>query len=1044
MISSTVRARILNTSTAVAIALASATTFAIQAEAQVTTSAMKGTVTLDGAPIANAKVTITHTPSGTKKILTTNSNGVYNVKGLRVGGPYSVVVVSTSGQGNVKDVFLTLGESTNIKVSLSPNSDSLEEIVVTGSMIAQATRFGMSTNIGEDLRKGIPATSRELYDIVRIDPLVTIDPTNSNAISIAGSNNRFNSVTIDGVKQNDDFGLNNGGFPTQRSPISLEVIDQISVNAAPFDVSYGGFQGGNINVVTKSGTNDFHGSAFFYYRDGSLTGTKIEDREVKQNFNEKIYGGSFGGPIIKDKLFFMLGFEQLKAEEPIDFGPVGGGYATEVNDVSNADILEITRIANDVYGFNPGSFSDLGASLPEEDRKIFAKLDWNINDDHRAAFTYQYNKGNELNPQNGFSSTLGLPSNWYDKKETLNSYALQVFSDWSENFTTEVKVSYKEVETLQESLMGNDFAEMEITTTDGGRVVIGPDEFRHANYLTNETLTAKFAATYYLDNHEISFGAEHENLDVFNLFVNKSLGFYEFDSIADFEAQEASVFRYQNAVTNNSDDAAASFSYSVNSVYLQDTWTVNGDLTIMAGLRYDWYTSSDTPNENAFFMDRYGFSNTETLDGRSLFQPRVAFNYQANDRTVIRGGVGLFGGGNPNVWVSNSFSNDGVTVAAYDNFSGVSGVDGFVIPQEGLDGVAAGNGNVNFVDPNFKIPSTWKINLAVEHDFDLGETMGDGYLVTAEAIISRVKNATTWIDTNIVQTGTAPDGRPIYSDAFPGDSNGYDLMLTNTTEGKSDVFVLSLQKDYTETGISFFGSYTYTNSEDINSGTSSTATSNYGKQAAIDINSLQLATSNYQRKHRIVLSIDYRTEFIQDYESRFGFLFTATSGRPFSYTFDGNSSTFGADSQYFRDRQLFYVPTGADDPLIDGTSYSSELHDLIESSGLAKYRGEIAPRNAFFDDWTKTLDFKFSQEIPGIMDGHKGVFTFDIQNLTNMLNSNWGVVNYTPFHYTQQVADIAIVGNKYVYSDVNTDAGSKSTQTLASLWKIRLGVRYEF
>jgi len=1059
MLGSALKTTFLHTSTALSLALLTTVAVLPQAEAQVTTSGMRGVVTAKGAPVSGATVTIVHTPSGSKKVLTTGNDGSYSVKGLRVGGPYTVTVSSDSGSGKAEQVFLTLGESSSVPVSLAEDA-GLEEVVVYGAALAGGTQFGMSTNIGEDKREGVPATSRELYDIIRIDPLVSIDPTNSNAISIAGANNRFNSVTVDGVKQNDDFGLNNGGFPTQRSPISLDVIDQISVNAAPFSVEYGGFQGGNVNVVTKSGTNDFHGSAFFYYRDGGLTGSNIDGEEQQITFTEKVYGGSLGGPIIEDKLFFMVGFEELKSEEPIDYGPPGGGYTNEPSDVTADDIAQITQIANDVYGFNPGSYSDLGTGLPEDDRKIFAKLDWNINDDHRAAFTYQYNKGNELNPQNNFRDKIGLPSNWYNKTEILKTYALQVFSDWSDNFSTELKVSYKDVETRQESLMGNDFAEMEIQTPAGGTVVIGPDEFRHANALTNETWSIKAAGTYTLDDHEISFGYENESLDIFNLFVNRSLGYYEFEETVDdngtpddtsddiiktgidnFNDRNAQTFRYKNAVTNNSNDGAANFGYTVHSAYIQDTWTVSDDLTIMAGLRYDWYKFGDSPNENSFFQARHGFSNTTTLDGKDLFQPRFAFNYDFDERTVIRGGVGLFGGGNPNVWVSNSWSNDGVTIAEYNNFGGVSGVDGFTIPQEGLDGVAAGDGSVNYVDPDFKIPSSWKINFAVEHEFDLG-AMGDGYLVTAEAILSRVKNATTWVDTNIEVVGTAPDGRPIYDDAFPANSNSYDLELTNTTEGKSDVFVLALQKDY-DMGLSIFASYTYTNAKDINSGTSSTATSNYGRLATSDINFPGLATSNYSRKHRIVVNLDYRKEFIDGLESRFGLLLTSQSGRPFSYTFDGGFKQFG-DSQWFRDRQLFYVPTDENDVNLDGITWA-ELDAFIVKSGLDKYRGQIAPRNAFYDPWYTKLDFKFSQEIPGIMDGHKGVFTFDIQNLTNLLDSSWGRLDYTSFHYVQQVVDVDdIDGAKYTYSGFNDSAGDKRTSTLASLWKIRLGVKYKF
>ena len=644
MMSSTLRTRFLNTSTAMAIALASATTFALQAEAQVTTSQLVGTVvTESNAPAANVRVRIVHVPSGTVKVVQTNNKGAFNASGLRVGGPYSVSVESSSGNGKSGEIYLGLGSASNINLVLEDTS--FEEIVVTGVAMITKIQMGTSSSIGADAIQGIPSASREIYDLIQINPMVNIDPTNDNAISIGGTNNRFNSVTIDGVKQNDDFGLNNGGFPTQRSPISLDAIERIDINVAPFDVQYNGFLGGNINIVTKSGENDFHGSAFFTYRAESLTGNKIDDQDIDLNFDEKIYGGFLSGPIIEDKLFFSIGFEELKSTNPVDTGATGSGFANEVPGVTTADLEQIRSISQNVYNFDPGSLSDL-KDINENDRKIFAKLDWNINENHRAAFTYQYNKGNELNPQNTSASrgNISLPSNWYNKTEIMKSYSLGVFSDWTDNFSTEVRVSRKEVESRQESLNGNEFAQMEIELASGTSVFIGPDRYRHANKLSNSTWQIKVAGTYYMGDHEISGGFEREMLDVFNLFVDSSLGLYVFNSIADFENREASSLSYKNAFSNDSNDGAANFKFNVNSVYLQDRWTVNDDLVVMGGLRYDWYTTGSVPTFNQNFQDRNGFANNATLDGRNIFLPRIAFNYLAGERTTIRGGIGKFSG----------------------------------------------------------------------------------------------------------------------------------------------------------------------------------------------------------------------------------------------------------------------------------------------------------------------------------------------------------------------------------------------------------------
>jgi len=1038
MMSSALRSSLLHTSSAAAIVLASVTTFAIQAEAQVTTSRLVGTVvTEDNKPAANIQVKIVHVPSGTTKIVETNNKGAFNASGLRVGGPYNISVESQDGNAKAHDIFLGLSDASSVALVLQ--SVSFEEIVVTGMAATNQIKMGSSASIGADAIEGIPTASREIYDLVQINPLVSIDPTNSNAISIGGANNRFNSVTVDGVKQNDDFGLNNGGFPTQRSPISIDVIEQIDVNVAPFDVQYNGFLGGNINIVTKSGSNDFHGSAFFTYRSDSLTGKTLNDKKTNLNFNEKVYGGFLSGPLVEDKLFFSVGFEQLKSTSPVDTGATGSGFANEVPGVTVADLDNIQAISKSVYNFDPGSLSDLN-NINEDDRKIFAKLDWNINENHRAAFTYQYNKGNNLNPQNTSVSrkNIALPSQWYNKTETLKTYSLGVFSDWTDNFSTEVRVSRKEVVSRQESLKGNKFAQMQIKLGTGATVYIGPDRYRHANKLNNSTWQIKVAGTYYLGDHEISGGYERETIDVFNLFVNDSLGIYKFNSIADFQNRTAASLSYKNAYTNNATDAAATFKYNVNSTYLQDRWTVNDDLTVMGGVRYDWYTTGSVPTFNQNFKDRNGFENNATLNGRHIFMPRFGFNYLAGERTTIRGGIGKFSGGTPNVWVSNTYTNDGVTIVG-TSANNITNVDGFNIPQAVKDALVQGNGSANYLDPNFKIPSAWKFNIAVQHEFDLGEAMGDGYVVTAEIIHTKQNNSATWVDAGLVDSGNAAmDGRKIYVGKTGGKT---DLGVTNIDGGKSTVFALALNKEY-DNGADFRLSYAYTDAKDVNPGTSSTATSNYGKFATSDIQNPSEATSNYEVKHRIVAMLNYRTELIKDLESRFGLLFTAQSGRPFSYTFNGGYKQFG-DSQWYRDRQLFYVPNNGAEVGLNSADWA-KLDAFIKTSGLDKYRGKIAPRNGANDPWLSRLDFKFSQEIPGLLDGHKGVFTFDIQNLTNLLNNKWGRYRSTSFHFVKPLADVAIDANgNYTYSKI-TIPGDASLRTLPSLWKIRLGVKYDF
>ncbi len=766
------------------------------ATAQETTAQLNGfVVDADGQPIAGANVTIVHVPSGTSASTTTSAMGQFSATGLRVGGPYRVTAQASGMQeAVVEDLFTRLAERTSVTLVAQPIAQ-LASVEVVGTSERDVTIGAGSRFSSQDVRQ-LPSISRDIKDVVRVDPKAWVDPTNSDALEVAGVNNRYNTITVDGVRQSDDFGLNNNGYPTERSPLSVDAIEAVSVLTAPFSVEYANFRGSTINVVTKSGTNEFTGSAFFYTGDDSLLGDETKDTAVDVIFDEDIYGGTFGGPIIQDRLFFFLSYEKLEREAPQDIGPTGSGFPVEIPGVTQDHYDRIRQVSQDVYGFDPG---EILASAPEEDEKILAKLDWNINESNRATLAYQRTEGNVLvvNSTNNNPSTdrLGAPSNWYDRASLLESASIQLFSDWNEYFSTEVKLARKEVDTAQVSLFGTDFGEMqiripEVGDTGGGTVFIGSDEFRHANALTNDLDSIKLKGSFFLGDHTIMVGYEREMLDIFNVFVNRSEGQWIFASIDAFEAQNALSLSYRNAFTNDANDGAATFGYDVDSIYVQDEWQATPDLKFQAGIRIDKFSSDDQPLLNANFTGRYGFNNQATLDGRDLFMPRLGFNWQWTPETTVYGGWGLFGGGTPNVWISNSFSNDGVTVVQTDVnattntqlASALVGVDGFNIPQNVLDfnGTLSGDGPVNALDPNFDIPSQYRWNLGLKH------TLPWDIEMTADFIYSRVKEEVLWQDIRLSQVGTAPDGRPINAPNADGRSSAaiQDFLLTNHQRGR--------------------------------------------------------------------------------------------------------------------------------------------------------------------------------------------------------------------------------------------------------------------
>jgi hypothetical protein len=1023
----------------------------------------------DGSPLEGATVTVLHAPTGASRTVTTSADGRFQVSGLRVGGPYKVTAEKDGFEaGSLPDVTTVLGQPVGVELALA--GADIQEVLVTGSRFRSA-EIGVTSEFSSQDISNLPSVSRDVKSVLRLDPKVIIDPTNVDAMEIAGTNSRYNSITVDGIRQSDDFGLNNNGYPTQRSPVSIDAVEAVSVRTAPFDVRDSGFQGGTITLVTKSGTNDFDGSAYYFTYDDSMVGDRSKDRDLIFQFDEETYGATLGGPIVEDKLFFFVAYEKMERTSPVELGPTGSGLPVDVPGVSLEDYNEIVAISRDIYGFDPG---ELTGALPEEDEKFLVKLDWNINDEHRMALAYQKSDGNGI-VQNSTNNSVSLnriasPSNWYNRAFPLEQLSLQLISNWTDNFSTEFKMGRKEVTGVQASLQGTDFAEMQIRTTQGGTVFIGPDTFRHANELTNDLDQFKLSADYRLGNHTLSAGIELEKLDVFNLFVPTSQGQYIFNrvdplnpaaAIDDFRARTAQSFTYQNAISNDADDAAAAFALDTWSFFVQDRWQITPSLSLVGGVRLDMYKSSDVPPLNQNFVNRYGFDNQETFDGRELFSPRIGLTWEVDDRTVLSGGVGLFGGGSPNVWLSNSYSNTGVATsqitvnamsAAPLQTAVLTNIDGYDIPIAAQALLLAGDGPVNAIDPDFEIPSSVRWNLSASRIFDLGP-LGDEWRVGVDFLYTDVREAVTWRDLRLLPTGTAPDGRPIYS-LQPGDTRSTasnDLLLTNTTGGSGLVSTLDISKTWkTRAGrFDLYLGYANQDIEDVNAGTSSTALSNWDNLATYDINDPALSISNYQIEHRFPLSLTWRKAFFGEYDSAMGLFFERRSGRPFSYTFGGNSAVFGDPRQAARQRQLFYVPTDASDVNLAGGLTWEALDSFIESSGLAAYRGQIAPRNAFTSNWYTVLDLRLSQELPAFFPEAKGIISIDIENFANLINSDWGQLSQVSFPYVSPVVQVNGISNGvYTYAPISGQTGPRdvvnSISALPSVWRIQVGIKFQF
>jgi len=1025
--------------------------------AQEITSSIRGNIVdVSGNSVAGVAIIVTHVASGSKSTHTTNASGAFLSRGLRPGGPYTVEIIAGNDYSGQKfgNIFLNVSEPLPLTVTLTPVGTVFEEIAVTGQRV-QALRDGGSTSYGADRISELPSISRDLKDTIRQNPFVDVGSGSAAALSVGGSNNRFNSLTVDGIRQDDDFGLNANGFPTQRAPISIDTIEQVSVSPAPFNVEFSKFTGGQINVVTKSGTNEFHGSGFYQYRDAGLAGDKsgngnddpTDDGVDLGVFENKFYGATLGGPIIKDKLFFFASYEKFEGSTPITVGATGSGFASEIRGVTQEEVTRIDEIASRVYGIDNQFGNNDG--VDELDEKIFVKLDWNINDNHRAFASYQRTDGNSLRFTDHGGTRFGFRSHFYNRSEKLEAYNFQVFSDWSDNFSTEMKIGRKTNETGQVSLAEpQGIGEIQINTVGRGRVYLGIDDSRQSNALNNTTWQAKFKADYLVGNHTLTVGYELDSVDVFNLFIQETRGEWRFGSIDEFEAGTPDFLIYQNAVSNNPDDGAAQFKLTAHTGYLQDRWDVNDRLVITAGIRFDVWQQGQAPTLNQNFVARNGFANNSTLDGKTLIQPRFAFNYDIDDKTLVRGGVGIFGGGDPLVWVSNAFSNDGVTLDStfVTDPALINGLDFRSIPQEIQDQLEAGNGNVNSIDPDYKIPSILKWNLAVERFVDLGP-VGEDWRFTAEAIWARNNNAADWQELRRTVAGTAADGSPIYSS-----ESGYDINLTNAEGGKSDVYAFSFDKAWAS-GFSVFGSYTYTNAEIANEGTSSTATSNFNFAAHLDRNNRQVGTSVFERPHQIKLGATMRKEFWDDNVTTVSLFYTGKSGRPYSITFNEFLAFGGNSSVDSGDGHLVYVPleseaavagsAGADSALVvfEDAGVQADFNELVSQFGLE--RGASVPLQSERGPWVDDLDLRISQEIKV---GGFGKFELwlDMQNVLNFMDSDWGRVEESNFAQ-QALIDVDVDGatGQFTYTGVDTEPFLTFRDT-DSVWTVQLGVKYKF
>lgn len=1040
------------------------------------TSAGVGGVVTDGSgqPVAGAEVVITHVESGTVSRAVTDASGRYNARGLRVGGPYEITVSAPGAGTRTEDnVYLALNQVGAVNMQLVDDTTTLAAVAVTASRLLDTfnpDNKGVGTSVGGRQLEIMPQASRSVDDVARLDPRITVIDQAGGAISVAGLNNRYNDISVDGLSQGDPFGLNSNGMPYTGSPISVDTIEAYDLKISDYDVTSDTI-GARINAVTKSGTNEFHGSVYYAYKDaGSMVG-KVDGEEYDRFGTDETRGVTLGGPIVKDRLFFFASYEEQTIS---DFGGTGSADGVANGYVTLDEVNRAIDIATRL-GMQPGSYG-VAASNDLENKRYLAKIDWNINDNHRASLTYQQTEEFRISPYDEGPRNVLLSSHYYNIDNITKNTSLQLFSDWSTNFSTEFKLSHQTFDQVNGNEVDNPEA---IVRTPGGTIYIGEDDNRHENQINTERVAASLVGTYYAGDHAIKGGVDYLRHDVFNLYGKTLHGEYRFNSLDDFEAGNYSNYIVRRPVDGYTEaDLAAALVYTQISPFIQDTWQVNDQLSLTYGVRVNIPSADRAPPRTPGFEEAFGYRNDYKLgsDNR-VIMPRVSFNYMFDSErfSQLRGGAGVFQSVPPFVWLANPYQNNGVTALQYrsqDPASAPFSPDPYNQPIPSGASTELPAYQVDTIDPDFKLPTAWKFTLGYD-----AELPWMGLVGSIDLVDIRAKDAVFYQAINIGQPqGQLRDGRLNFrclpadgwfgsafdSTQFSGNNCGRNeafdwrsTKLGNTDKGRSTAITFSLTKPMSN---GWYGSlsYTFTDAKEVASDGSSQAWSSYQYVSRVNPNQEVLTTAGRAIRNSIKATLGWERAFFGDYKTSVTAYYNGRNGLPYTWLIDGD---LNGDSI---DQDPAYVPL-VDDPIVSYGNATPEqiaaFHEFIDANPyLAARRGSIVERNGARYPWVHQLDVGFQQELPGFFKDHKTIVRLDIYNVLNMIDKDWGETWGGTFSdNTRDLAALAGVNpdGTYVYdlgsADSPTwdplsryDSSASHPSRVVSRWSAMLTVRYQF
>ena len=1008
-----------------------------------TTGALSGVVAdQTGAPVPGATVEAIHEPTGTRYGGVTDGSGRFAFYNVRVGGPYTLnVALSGFRPEKLQGVTAALGEerAVSFKLRVESVTESIE-VTAEASSIISPSSTGPASNVGQAAIETLPTVSRGLEDFARLSPYFNSqgsgDGSGANALSVAGRNTRYNNIQIDGAVNNDVFGLADSGTPggqTESQPISIDAVQELQLVVSPYDVRQGGFSGGGVNAITRSGTNAFHGTGYYFTRSEGLVGDGPASRPIA-TFSDKQYGGSVGGPIVKDKAFFFLNVDFGRKDRPSGWsidGSSGQGFGFQ----PQAD--RFLSILKNKYGYDPGSTSEFIKNIPND--KVLAKLDFNLSDRHRLTLRHNYIKAqNDI----GFPTSTNylFPDFFYQFRDKTNSSVAQLNSIFGSS-VNEFRLTYQRVRDNRDGVTDFPTVLVDVLGAPGPQFRAGRENFSTANALDQDVFELTDDFTFHKGNHVITIGTHNEFFKFRNLFIRDNFGTYRFSSLNNLEAGLAQSYDYSFSVTDNPQQAAE-FNVNQFGFYAGDLWRVNSRFTLNYGVRLDIPSFPDKPTANPAAVQNFGYA-TDVVPAPKMFSPRAGFNWNIDGerKSQLRGGLGLFSGRTPYVWLSNQYGNTGIEFrrigASFNAANKIPFVPDPLNQAKVVVGAGAGafTNEIDAIDPDYKFPELLRGNIGFDRDLGVW-----GLLGTVEFYYSKTLKDIAYKNLNLSQTGTRPDGRPIYT--RPNRTFSDVILLTNSDEGKQWSVTTKLERPF-RNGLYAMASYSYGDARSVNDGTSSQAASNWGNAYTRgNPNDVGLGRSRFAPGHRVILALSYDLKLGSRANLMLSAFYNGQSGRSYAFTFNGDWNT---DGRFTND--LMYVPAANDSKVvfINGTAADWETY-VAGDAGLQKYRGQIMEKGASRAPWTDQLDLRGALGIP--VSRVKLEVTFDMLNFLNLLNKDWGVVDNATFGDLNPIAAPTVnAAGQMVFNLANiTRAGyvKFDRDDLRSRWQGQIGLRLRF